>query len=162
MITSNRLQILNLLLSTYETAMAKNLELMEMQDELKTLNKELEERVRKRTEALQIEVAERKAAEAALQAKNEELNTVTAAALAGGETGDDGGAGVQHRPRTEQSAGHRQPPDRIPDGADIRRRSAPAGTGNHRAGGRTDGKSRDQSPAVQPPESAADIYGGCM
>jgi signal transduction histidine kinase len=76
LITSNRLQILNLLLSSYETAVAKNLELMGMQDELKTLNKELEERVRKRTEALQIEVAERKAAEAALQSKNEELNIV--------------------------------------------------------------------------------------
>jgi signal transduction histidine kinase len=76
LITSSRLQILNLLLSTYETAVAKNLELMGTQDELKTLNKELEERVQKRTEALRIEVAERKAAEAALQAKNEELNTV--------------------------------------------------------------------------------------
>src|SRR4030042_1200128 len=77
LITSNRLQILNLLFSTYETAVAKNLELMGTQDELKTLNKELEERVRERTEALQIEIAERKAAEAALQVKNEELNAVT-------------------------------------------------------------------------------------
>ena len=77
LITSNRLQILNLLLSTYETAMAKNLELMEAQDELKRLNKELEERVQKRTETLRIEVAERKAAQAALLAKNEELNAVT-------------------------------------------------------------------------------------
>ena len=77
LITSNRLQILNLLLSTYETAMAKNLDLMEAQDELKRLNKELEERVQKRTETLRIEIAERKAAQAALQAKNEELNAVT-------------------------------------------------------------------------------------
>ena len=77
LITSNRLQILNLLLSTYETAMAKNLDLMEAQDELKRLNKELEERVEKRTETLRIEVAERKAAQAALLAKNEELNAIT-------------------------------------------------------------------------------------
>ncbi len=77
LITSNRLQILNLLLSTYETAMAKNFDLMEVQDELKRLNKELEERVQKRTETLRIEVAERKAGQAALLAKNEELNAVT-------------------------------------------------------------------------------------
>lgn len=77
LITSSRLQILNLLLSTYETAMAKNLDLIGAQDELKRLNAELEERVLKRTETLSIEVAERKAAEAALLAKNEELNTVT-------------------------------------------------------------------------------------
>jgi signal transduction histidine kinase len=77
LITSNRLQILNLLLSTYETAMAKNFDLIGAQDELERLNKELEERVQKRTETLRIEVAERRGAEAALLAKNEELNTVT-------------------------------------------------------------------------------------
>jgi signal transduction histidine kinase len=77
LIASNRLQILNLLLSTYETAMAKNFDLMETQDELNRLNKELEERVQKRTETLRIEVAERKAAQDALLAKNEELNAVT-------------------------------------------------------------------------------------
>jgi signal transduction histidine kinase len=62
LITSNRRQILNLLLSTYETAMAKNLELIKVQDELKMLNKGLEDLVNKRT--------------AALKAKNDELNTV--------------------------------------------------------------------------------------
>jgi signal transduction histidine kinase len=77
LITSNRLQILNLLLSTYETAMAKNFDLMEAQDELRRINKELEERVERRTEILCREVAERKAAQAALQVKNEELNAVT-------------------------------------------------------------------------------------
>ena len=76
LITSNRRQILNLLLSTYETAMAKNLDLIRTQDELKSLNDDLEEMVNKRTAALHIEIAERKSAEAALQAKNEELNTV--------------------------------------------------------------------------------------
>ena len=61
-ITSNRTQILNLLISTYETAVAKNLELIAAQDELKDLNRGLEDLVNKRT--------------AALQTKNEELNTV--------------------------------------------------------------------------------------
>jgi signal transduction histidine kinase len=76
LITSNRRQILNLLLSTYETAMAKNLDLLRTQDELKSLNDDLEGMVNKRTAALHIEIAERKSAEAALQAKNEELNAV--------------------------------------------------------------------------------------
>jgi signal transduction histidine kinase len=62
LITSNRRQILNLLLSTYETAMAKNLDLIKTQDQLKSLNDDLEEMVNNRT--------------IALQAKNEELNAV--------------------------------------------------------------------------------------
>jgi signal transduction histidine kinase len=62
LITSNRRQILNLLLSTYETAMVKNLDLIKTQDELKSLNDDLEEMVNNRT--------------IALQAKNEELNAV--------------------------------------------------------------------------------------
>jgi signal transduction histidine kinase len=76
LITPSRRQILNLLLSTYETAMAKNLELIRTRDELKSLNDDLEEKVNNRTAALQIEITERKSAEAALQAKNEELNSV--------------------------------------------------------------------------------------
>jgi signal transduction histidine kinase len=76
-IASNRWQILNLLLSTYETAIAKNLELLEAREELRNLNKDLEERIKARTEALRIEVGERKMVEASLQAKNEELNMVT-------------------------------------------------------------------------------------
>ena len=76
-ITSNRIQILTLLLSTYETAVAKNLELIETQAELKKLNQSLEEIVDKRTASLRDEIAERKAAEAALQAKNEEMKTMS-------------------------------------------------------------------------------------
>ena len=77
LITSHRRQILKLLLSTYETAMAKNRDLIRTQDELKSLNDDLEEMVDKRTAALQSEIAERKAAEAALQAKNEEIKTIS-------------------------------------------------------------------------------------
>jgi len=77
LITSTRLQILNLLLSTYETAMAKNFDLIEVQDELKRFNTELEETVHKRTESLSIEIAERKAAQTALLTKNEELKVIT-------------------------------------------------------------------------------------
>jgi len=66
-ITSERQQILNLLLSTYETAVQKNLELLRIQDELKILNEELEEKVEERTKSLRVEVKERKRAENALK-----------------------------------------------------------------------------------------------
>jgi signal transduction histidine kinase len=76
-ITSTRSQIINLLLSTYETAVNKNLELIEAQDELKRLNQGLEEIVDQRTATLRVEVNERKTAEAALQATNEEIKTIS-------------------------------------------------------------------------------------
>ena len=77
LITSTRMQILNLLLSTYETATTKNLDLRKAQDELEKINRELDERIQKRTEALRIEITERKAAEAELLTKNEEIHAVT-------------------------------------------------------------------------------------
>jgi signal transduction histidine kinase len=76
-IASTRSQIINLLLSTYEAAVNKNLELVEAQDELKRLNQGLEEIVDQRTAVLRVEVNERKAAEAALQASNEEIKTMS-------------------------------------------------------------------------------------
>jgi signal transduction histidine kinase len=76
-IDSTRSQVINLLLSTYETAVNKNLELIETQAELKRLNQGLEEIVDQRTAALRVEVNERKAAEAALQVTNEEIKTMS-------------------------------------------------------------------------------------
>jgi len=66
-ITSDRLQILNLLLSTYEAAVHKNQELTATQDELRHLNDNLESRIRERTVALESEVVERKQAQSMLQ-----------------------------------------------------------------------------------------------
>ncbi len=69
-ITSDRLQILNLLLSTYESAVGKNRELEQAQDELRRMNEQLEQRVKERTaelakanEELNQEITERKQAE---------------------------------------------------------------------------------------------------
>jgi len=62
-ITSERWQILDLLLSTYETAVEKNLELIKVQEKLKMANERLEEKVAERTSALVAEIAERKRAE---------------------------------------------------------------------------------------------------
>jgi len=67
LINSDRMQILNLLLSTYEAAVQKNNELIEAQDDLRALNEQLEEKVEQRTVALTAEITERKKAEEALQ-----------------------------------------------------------------------------------------------
>jgi PAS domain S-box-containing protein len=73
-ITSERLQILDLLLSTYENAYHQNLELLETQNQLKALNEQLEEEVSQRTEQLveankllQKELAERSQVEQVLE-----------------------------------------------------------------------------------------------
>jgi C4-dicarboxylate-specific signal transduction histidine kinase len=52
-------RIIDLLLATYETAVEKNRELLRTQKELRDLNRELENRVRERTAALEVETAER-------------------------------------------------------------------------------------------------------
>ena len=62
-INSDRQQILSLLLSTYETAVQKNNELLQTQEALKELNERLEERVAERSASLMQEIAERKRAE---------------------------------------------------------------------------------------------------
>lgn len=63
LITADRMQILDLLISTYETAVQKNRELEKAKEELAELNAKLEEKVKDRTAALSIEVEERKRAE---------------------------------------------------------------------------------------------------
>ncbi|MGH8069628.1 MAG: response regulator [Candidatus Entotheonellia bacterium] len=73
-ITSDRLQILNLLLSTYETAVQQNRQLIEAQATLRQLNAHLEDIVAERTAALTVEIAERKRAEEALRRYAERLH----------------------------------------------------------------------------------------
>jgi len=62
-INTDRGQIINLLISTYEAAVKKSDELMQAQDELQRLNKYLEDKVEERT--------------ADLKKKNEELNIIS-------------------------------------------------------------------------------------
>jgi PAS domain S-box-containing protein len=66
-ITSDRQQILNLLLSTFESAVQKNRELMAAQEKLIALNDGLEEMVKKRTLSLEKEITERKKSEESLR-----------------------------------------------------------------------------------------------
>jgi C4-dicarboxylate-specific signal transduction histidine kinase len=72
-INSERRQILDLLLSTYEAAVKKNTELIRAQDELKVLNEELERKVEERSAALMEEIAERMRADGKIRRLNEEL-----------------------------------------------------------------------------------------
>lgn len=62
-ISSDRGQILDLLLSTFDNALAQNKELIQSQMELTMLNEQLEERVEQRTVKLIDEIYERKKAE---------------------------------------------------------------------------------------------------
>lgn len=63
LITADRLQMLHLLLSTYESAVLRSKQLLRAQEELRRLNESLEEKVRERTAALTAEIAERRASE---------------------------------------------------------------------------------------------------
>ena len=82
-ITSERQQILDLLISAYETAVMKNRELKTVQKELESLNESLEKKVEERTAALMVEVEERKRAEdRALQMQKLESLRVLAGGIA--------------------------------------------------------------------------------
>jgi two-component system cell cycle sensor histidine kinase/response regulator CckA len=82
-ISSGRLQILNLLLSTYDTAVRKNHELERLRDELNDANSRLEEKVRERTADLRAEIAERQRAEGALVASERRFRGLFQRSLAG-------------------------------------------------------------------------------
>ncbi|HJV34696.1 response regulator, partial [Geomonas sp.] len=82
-IKADRKQILSLLLSTYETAVRKNNELIAIQQSLSELNEQLEERVEARTASLLLEVEERKRAEGKLSEVTRRLQLATASAHLG-------------------------------------------------------------------------------
>lgn len=91
-ITAQRQQILNLLLSTYETAVRKNLELQKAQDELRALTMDLERKVEERTielksvnEQLSRDIAERKRAEEQMRYQSTLLSNVNDAIVASDE-----------------------------------------------------------------------------
>ncbi len=75
-INSDRLQILNLLLSSYETAVQRNLALVEAQDELRALTESLEQRVQDRTAELEAEMVKSALAEQAVHKQATILQSV--------------------------------------------------------------------------------------
>ena len=72
-ITPERQQIVDLLISTYETAVQKNIELLRVEAELNALNERLKTEVNERTSELMEEAAERQLAEQALIESEERL-----------------------------------------------------------------------------------------
>lgn len=73
LITSERQQILDLLLSTYDAAVLQNLELIKTRDQLNALNEQLEQKIEERTAALREEIAERRQTESELRNYREHL-----------------------------------------------------------------------------------------
>lgn len=79
-ITSNRLQILNILLSTYEIAIQKNNELLEIKNDLSSLNDQLcdaNDHLKRVIDELNNEILERKRVETALFQTNKKLNLLS-------------------------------------------------------------------------------------
>ena len=72
-VVANQQQMLTLLLSSYEAAVRRNTELCETQEELRTANEKLEERVKERTAALEADITERKRTEQALHDSEEKF-----------------------------------------------------------------------------------------
>jgi two-component system, sensor histidine kinase and response regulator len=72
-VNAERHQILDFMISTYETAIMKNQELRVVQEQLEALNEGLEQKVELRTAALVAEIEERKKAEEQVRMLNEEL-----------------------------------------------------------------------------------------
>ncbi len=106
-ITSDRLQILNLLLSTYEAAVQKNQELALAQDELRHVNDRLEAKIKERTAALEAEVSEHRQAEEALRQSQQRSRAIVETAMDGLITMDHEGRIVDFNPAAEQIFGYR-------------------------------------------------------
>lgn len=77
LISSDRLQILNLLLSTYEAAVQQNQELLDAQKQLRAFNQKLEEIVDERTLELRSEIAEKEQAQVSLIRTNRSLQILS-------------------------------------------------------------------------------------
>jgi PAS domain S-box-containing protein len=82
-IGSNPLQILNLLISTYDSAVQKNLELAEREKELILMNQALEQKVEERKKELNTELDQRMEAEKILKKSEEKYRELVDNALIG-------------------------------------------------------------------------------
>ncbi len=101
-ITAERQQILDLLFSTYETAVWKNIELVRVQEELKALNERLEEMVDERTAALKAEIEQRKRAEDVLTEREEQFRKVIESAIDAVILADNDGRIISWNPSAEK------------------------------------------------------------
>ncbi|MCD6565622.1 MAG: response regulator [Bacteroidales bacterium] len=82
-IDSNPSQILNMLLSTYESAVQRNLELITKESELVALNSSLHKKVKERKKELTSQLAEKKESESVLKKSEEKYRDLVDNALTG-------------------------------------------------------------------------------
>ncbi len=85
-ISSERQQILDLFLSTYEAAVQKDMDLVRTRDKLENLNEKLEEMVKQRTAALRVEIEGHKEAVEALRQSEKRLRHLSSQLLTAQET----------------------------------------------------------------------------
>ncbi len=105
-ITADRNQILDLLVSSYDSAVQHSQELALARDELSSINEELEERVAERTEELTDEIEERKKAELALQEQRDFAESLLETAQAIILVLDNKGRIVRFNPYLEELTGY--------------------------------------------------------
>ena len=86
-ITAGRLQVLNLLLSTYDAVVEKSRDLERATDALHRLNAELEQKVEQRTAHLNMEIEQRKAAESRLIRQHQFLRMIESTATLANSNG---------------------------------------------------------------------------
>jgi PAS domain S-box-containing protein len=104
-ITADQQQMLSLLISTYEAAVSRNKELIQSQNELRSLNDHLEDMVAERTASLSAEIAERKRAEDGMRIALTKYKTLFDCFPLGITVSDEHGKILESNPTAEKLLG---------------------------------------------------------
>jgi len=112
-VSSGVRQILDILLSTYGTAVCKNEELIRAESELRQLNENLEEKVKARTAALTAEIAERRRVEEELRQAEEKFRSIFENAVEGIFQSSIDGRFIMVNPAMARILGYESPEELI-------------------------------------------------
>jgi PAS domain S-box-containing protein len=104
-ITADQQQMLSLLISTYEAAVSRNRELIQAQNELRSLNDRLEDLVVERTASLSAEIEERKRAEDGMRIALTKYKTLFDCFPLGITVSDERGMILESNPTAERLLG---------------------------------------------------------